>query len=366
MKPTIPHLRLAFWLIAPTVTLWGCSGVSDPGLTEDVRPAYVTAAREASPPSLELVGEVRAAQRAELAFAVAGRVAQILVQAGDAVRQGQVLAVLDAAPFRATVATSQGEVQRALALQEELRQRLDRLSRAQQAGATRVGETEALQAELNASQAVLSTARAQLALAQWSLEQSQLRAPVAGSIGLRALELGQVVTAGAQVISVDGPGRELSVWLPDWLRLQPGQAVNLMKQGAQPWSTRVLRVGSRQEAGGLVRAYLAAPEQAVVGSTWLMRLQHGSAAKVPHDGTTEIPGRAVLLGLREGQGKVLRLARDGKTVEQVEVQVGQARGEWVQITQGLAQGDTVVVAGAAGIAPGTLVRPMPYPLGARP
>src|SRR5450830_520605 len=345
MKPTIPHLRLAFWLIAPTVTLWGCSGVSDPGLTEDVRPAYVTAAREASPPSLELVGEVRAAQRAELAFAVA---------------------VLDAAPFRATVATSQGEVQRALALQEELRQRLDRLSRAQQAGATRVGETEALQAELNASQAVLSTARAQLALAQWSLEQSQLRAPVAGSIGLRALELGQVVTAGAQVISVDGPGRELSVWLPDWLRLQPGQAVNLMKQGAQPWSTRVLRVGSRQEAGGLVRAYLAAPEQAVVGSTWLMRLQHGSAAKVPHDGTTEIPGRAVLLGLREGQGKVLRLARDGKTVEQVEVQVGQARGEWVQITQGLAQGDTVVVAGAAGIAPGTLVRPMPYPLGARP
>lgn len=366
MKPIPPRLRLALWLIAPAVALGGCSQAPAPALTEDVRPAYVVQARPARPASIDLIGEIRAAQRAELAFAVSGRVSQVLVQAGDTVRQGQVLAVLDAAPLRATVAASQGEVNRVLAVQQELRDRLDRLRNAQQAGAARVGEFEALQAELNASQAALGTARAQLASAQWSLEQSQLRAPVAGSIGLRSLELGQVITAGAPVLSVDGPGRELSVWVPDSVRLQPGQSVSLAQPGVPPGSTRVLRVGSRQEAAGLIRVYLAAPEQAVIGSTWTVSLIPGKAGQEAPAGTTEIPRRAVLPSRQEGKGKVLRLAGDGKTVEQVDVQVGQARGDWVQITRGLSQGDPVVVAGAVGIAPGSLVRPVPYAEGAQP
>lgn len=366
MKPTLFRPRLALWLIAPTMALGGCSRAPAPAVTEEVRPAYVTQARPAGPTSIELIGEIRAAQRAELAFAVPGRVTQVLVQAGDTVRPGQVLAVLDAAPLRAAVAAAQGEVNRAQATQDELAQRLERLRAAQEAGATRVGELEALQAELAASQAVLHTARAQRASAQWSLEQSALRATMAGNIGLRALESGQVVTAGATVLAVDGPGRELAVTMPEGLALKPGQEVTLVKPGSSPWSTQVLRVGSRLEAGGLVRAYLAAPPQTAVGATWPMRLQHESAAKTAPEGSTEIPARAVLPGRQEGQGQVLRLARDGKTVEQVEVQVGPARGDWIQITRGLTQGDPVVVAGAAGIAAGTVVRPVPYPHGGRP
>jgi len=366
MKPIHPRPRLALWLVASAVALGGCSPPPGPAMTESVRPAYVSQARPSRPAPIELMAEVRAAQRAELAFAVSGRVTQVLVQAGDTVRQGQVLAVLDAAPFQATLAASQGEVNRILAVQQELRERLERLRSAQQAGAARVGEVEALQAELNASQAMLSTARAQWATAQWSLEQSQLRATVAGHIGLRALELGQVITAGATVLSVDGPGRELSVWVPGSVRLQPGQTVTLAQPGAQAGSTRVLRVGSRQEAAGLTRAYLAAPEQAVIGSTWTVKLLHDASAQEATGGVAEIPWRAVLPGRQEGQGQVLRLASDGKTVEQVDVQLGQAHGDWVQITRGLTQGDAVVVAGAAAIAPGSQVRPVPYPEGAQP
>lgn len=335
------------------LTLWGCSEPRPLATTENVRPAFVAEARAGGTEGLGFVGEVRAARRAELAFAVSGRVAQVAVEVGDTVRRGQVLATLDTQPLAAQRAAAQGELARIEAQRAEVQQRLERVRRAQAGGAVSGGELAAVEAEAAALEAAQRAASAQRDVAAWSLEQATLRAPMDGTVALRLLEPGQVGGPGAAVMAIDGDGRELSMLLPASVPLKPGQTLTLRSAGAEQ-ASRVLRVAGRLEAGGVRRVFLAVPADAAVGSTWVAVLE-GAAPT-----TLQVPLRAVLPDARAGSGRVLRLARDGRTVEAVDVKLGALHGTRVEVTQGLSTGDKVIVAGAAGIRPGSLVRPVAY------
>ena len=323
-------------------------------MTETVRPAYVVEARAGGTDGLAFIGEVRAARRAELAFAVPGRVARVAVEVGDAVRRGQVLATLDLQPLTAQLAAAQGELSRVEAQVSELRQRHERLRRAQAGGAVSGGEVSAVQAELAAAEAAQRAASAHRDGAAWSLEQATLRAPMDGTVATRLVEPGQAGGPGAPVMAIDGDGRELSMLLPAAMALKPGQAVTLRGAGVEQ-ASRVLRVAGRLEAGGVRRVFLQVPADATVGSTWTATPAGPAVA-----GQLQVPLRAVLPDATAGSGRVLRLAADGRTVEQVAVKLGALQGAKVEITQGLAAGDRVIVAGAAGIRVGSRVQPVAY------
>lgn len=358
--------RQALWLaLAASCALVGCTQPPTPVVAEVVRPALIAPVREGATPAMAFVGEVRAAQRAELAFAVNGRVLSVLVEPGDAVKRGQLLARLDTQPLQAQMTAAQGDVARAQAQATEVRQRIERIRQAQQAGAIGAGEWSTAQAELSTTEASLRSAQAQQATAQWSLEHAELRAPMDGVIGTRLIEPGQTAGPGAPVLTVDGAGRELMVSVPASLPLQPGQAINLHKDGASPQTTpsRVLRVGSRQEAGGLVRATLAVPSSAPVGSTWTVSIERMPGTHGLRTTELQVPLRAVVPGAQANQGHVLRLRPDGKTTEKVEVQIGAPQGDWIHITRGLVRGDQVVIAGASSITPGATIQPVAYPGG---
>lgn len=344
-------LALALW---PVLGLVACTKDSPSASTESARPAYVVEVRNSGGDATGYIGEVRAQRRAELAFPVAGRVATVAVEVGDTVRAGQVLARLDLQPLKAQVAAAQGEVARAEAHAAEARQRAERVRRAHAAGATSGGEASSVQAELAAAEAALRAAGAQRDAATWSLEHATLRAPVPGVVATRLLEAGQAAGPGAPVLSIDGDGRELSLLLPAALPLKAGQSVMLRNAGSET-PTRVLRVAGRLEAGGVRRVFLAVPESATVGSTWTVSLPGISNAQA-----LRVPLRAVLPDDTAGSGRVLRLAKDGRTVEQVAVKLGALTGDAIEVTAGLTAGDRVVVAGAAGIRPGSLVKPVAY------
>ena len=369
----VPLPRQAlYWALAAGVLSAGCSPATPPAKTEAIRPALVVPVRDAGANSFQLVGEIRAAQRAELAFAVGGRVQSVLVEPGDTVQRGQVLAQLDEQPLRAQRATAAGEVARAKAQAGELALRAERVRQAHQAGATGAGEWTAVQAELAAAEAALKAAQAQENNAQWSLDQAQLRAPFSGVVGVRHLEAGQTAGPGAPVLNIDGTGRELVLTAPATLPLKVGQAVTLTPaqadlQSAQALPSRVLRVASRQDAGGTVRVTLAAPANAMVGSTWAIHIPTvvGNTASTAAPTGVLVPLRAVVPGAQAGQGHVLRLAQDGKTTERVDVTLGSTQGDWVHVAQGLTSTDRVVLAGAAHLQPGTAILPV-APHGSQP
>jgi hypothetical protein len=173
-----------------------------------------------------------------------------------------------------------------------------------------------------------------------------------GVIGQRALEIGQAVGPGAPVIAVDGPERELVLIVPESLPLRAGQAV-LLRSGDREVQSRVLRLASRVDAGGARRAYVVAPAQALVGSTWSVGLL-GEGAADP----AQVPVRALLPDAKGDGVRVLRLAQDGQTTELVRIESAAVHGAWIDVAKGLSVGDRVVVAGAVGIVPGSKIKPI--------
>lgn len=348
--PEIVKLRLAV-LAATALALSGCGDPTSVPEKEVIRPAYVAEARAGSPDGLAFTGEVRAIRRAELAFAASGRVTRVMVEPGDVVRQGQVLAELDVLPLKAQLDSATAELQRGEAQLREVRQRLDRLRIAQKSDAVGAAELGSTQAELESARSAVQGARAHREAADWSLRQATLRAPFAGVVGARAIEPGQAGGPGVTAISIDGAGRELSLLVPESLTLRPGQPVSL-HDGRTRLASKVLRIGGRLEAGGVRRVFVAVPDDAAVGSTWSATLDTAAGQ------TAWIPLRAVLPGKEAGTGSALRLAKDGRTTEQVTLKLGALRGDWIEVTGGLAAGERIVVAGATAIRPGTRIKPV--------
>lgn len=150
-----------------------------------------------------------------------GVVESVAVKQGDAVKQGEVLAALDARAARIAVATAQAGIEQAKAQLDELqvslkqaRQRAPRIAAAARAGAATgeaAGQARAAVASLEAKQAAaraeLAAARQRAAAAKLDLDATTLRAPVAGTIVVRHVAIGQSVSAAS--------GQPLFELLPD-------------------------------------------------------------------------------------------------------------------------------------------------------
>lgn len=350
----MPHVPLVYRYLLLALSLQGlaaCGDASDKQTTPVLRPAFVTQASSQAQDGARYIAEVRAVSRAELAFAVSGRVIRLHADVGDIVRAGQLLAELDTTPFRAEQQTTRSDELGARARWQEVHQRYARIQAAQQGQAVGAGEMDAVKAELNAAAAALAAASAQRSQADWALAQASLRAPVDGVIGSRQLAVGQSTGPGASVMTVEGSGRELVLWLPARHAVSVGQTLDLTHADTA-YRGKVLRVAGTLGAGGQRQVFISAPQLAQAGDTWAVKLDSADPAQA------EIPLRAVLPGQDARHAFVLRLAKDGQTVEKVAVELGELRDERVVIRKGLSSHDSVVVAGAAAIVPGTRVTPV--------
>lgn len=352
--PARPTLLTA-GILSLAFVLSACSHNDTTELSDLVRPAYVVTARSSEEALQTFVGDVRAARRAELSFAVAGLVTSVTAQVGDVVRQGQILASLDDQPLQAQLAAASAELQRSQAQLAEAQHRVERMRPAQQADAASATEWGAVQLELASAQAAVNAAQAQRQQAVWTLEHARLRSPIDGVVSMRSLEPGLASGPGAPVLAVDGGGRELSIHVPGHLGLKPGQAVSLNGNG-NTLSSRVLRSAERLDAGGVRQVWLAVPEAAQLGSTWSVAVH--SLKRGDAQAGVEVPLRAVLPGKTRQIGSALRLAADGQTLEQVDLTLGAVVGDWIEVTRGLQVGERVVVAGALALRAGMKVQPV--------
>ncbi|MBI4740229.1 MAG: efflux RND transporter periplasmic adaptor subunit [Betaproteobacteria bacterium] len=133
-------------------------------------------------------GEVRSRHETQLGFRIPGKIVERLVDAGAAVRPGQVLARLD--PSDSALSAVSANAQLALAEAEAKRYRELR------------GRNFVSQAALDGKEAALTAARSLADLARNQSAYTVLKADQAGVIGLVAAEAGQVVTAGQTVFRV--------------------------------------------------------------------------------------------------------------------------------------------------------------------
>jgi RND family efflux transporter MFP subunit len=321
------------------------------------KPVLLVEATPADAGHASHIGEVRATQRAELSFAVPGRVGAVLVDMGDTVRAGQALARLDAAALQAQLASATAEVERARIAVVELKQRSERMAPLAASGVAVPAEWDALRAQIDAAEQAVKSARGQRDAAAWQLEQGTLRAPFDAVIASRLLEVGHAAGPGQPVLLLDGRGRQVVVQVPGSIaaRTRKGQVVEL-EYGGKGVRASIIQVAERANPGGTVRVLVHAPANARPGDTLNVRFP-SEINQTTHQ-AVELPLRAVLPDGETGSGRVLQYNVSSGKAETKQVKLGAIRGERIVVIAGLNAGDRVVAAGVSFVAPGSTVQPL--------
>lgn len=295
------------------------------------------------------------------------RVAETLVEEGDAVAQGQLLVRLDDAVPRAQAAQARAAVAEAEA---NLRVAGSELRRAQELQRSEYAARQTLeqrQATSAAAEARLASARAAQQEAEARLAQTRILAPTAGTITRRSALPGAVVAVGQEMLRMIREDRiELDARVPelDLRDIAPGQAVRVL-HGDRRVEARVRAVAPTVAAENrLGIVHIALP-----GDAGLRPGMFASAEIIAgHAEAPSVPREAVLY--RDSRPIAFVLQGDRVALRRLELGAGDA-GDRIEIRGGLAVGDRVVVAGAGFLSDGMRVRladpaRLPQPGAARP
>jgi membrane fusion protein (multidrug efflux system) len=330
-----------------TLPLLGCGQGS--GGPPQFPPAPVQVLRAEArtlPRTVTAVGSLESPQMTTVASEIAGTVEALTVPEGRHVEAGTVLARLDARTGAATLAVAEAR----------LRNAQDRLAR-----------IEPLHAQGIASQQAYDDARAEFDAATGArteaasrLEKHTIRAPFAGTVGLRQVNVGQYVDAGAPIVEVTpAVALELRFAVPQQhvAELHVGQRVEgvvgrceLRFEGAV---TAVdPRVDPHTRMVGLRAGITKASGELVPGMAVRVRLV---LADIPN--AILLPQEAIV---RQGTKHVVYTLNAKNEAEQHDVTLGEFFVDGVQAASGVAAGDTVVVAGQQKLRPGAPTAPIPW------
>lgn len=286
--------------------------------------------------TLEADGEARVVPR------IGGQVTQLLVEEGDTVNAGQVLARLDADRLQLELARAEAELSR-------LRQDFNRHKEMHGRDLISTETFERLKYEYEAQQA-------QVNLARLELSHADIKAPIAGVVSQRMIKVGNMVSTTEPVFVVTAmepiigtlhvPERELA-------RLHAGQ----------PATLQVDAVPGERFAGAISRI-----SPVIDGSSGTFRVtvelrDHGGRLRpgmfgrfhILHDSRDEVVLAPVSAVMNE-DGRRSVFVVDGHTAQRRSVEVGYRNNGDYEIVEGLAPGERVVVTGQASLRSGAEVQ----------
>jgi len=304
-------------------------------------------------------GTIEARQKINLMPDVGGKIARILVNEGDRVAKGQLLAEMDTEAI--VLQLKQAEAAQAVAEASfaNAKTNLERLDRLLKENAVSEQQYEQVQLAYDAAKAQLAQAQAAVNLARHSLEVSIMRAPFAGVIASKNAEVGDVINpmmgsmaaASGVVTLVDFSRIKIMVDVSgvDIQRVQKGQLARLESP----------TLPGRTFEGTVSVVNLAADPQTkkfgieVAIDNPDLSLRPGTFGQVivevsSHENALVIPQKAVIDNQR------VFVVQGGKAVRR-EVQLGLQNTTLVEVTSGLAEGDPVIAEGNFGLEDGAAV-----------
>ncbi len=348
-------------LLLPVLLLAGCGKEEEKKAA--ARPALTvtttTAQQTMMPVTLAANGNLAAWQEAIIGAETNGlRISEVLVNVGDRVRRGQVLARFSSDTLRAEAAQARASLAEAEASAAEAANNAQRARTLQQTGAMSASQiNQYITAEATA-RARVEAARAVLQSQQVRLEQSALLAPDDGVISARNATVGAVVGPGTELFRLIRKGRlewRAEVTSSELGRLTPGtQALVTAASGAR-LEGRVRTIGPTvdpQSRIALVYVDVTPLPGPAAGSARAGMFARGEfdLGAVP---TLTVPQQAVVV--REGFNYVFRVNPDNR-VSQVKVEIGRIAGDRLQVLSGLSPDTRIVASGGGFLNDGDLVR----------
>lgn len=216
---------------------------------------------------LAITGTLRAVNTAVVKARVAGELQGLTVREGDTVRAGQVIASIDPTEYRARLQQAREQADAARAQVDIARRQFDNNQALVDKGFISRTALESSQSSLAAAEATHKAALAAVDVARKTLEDSSLRAPIAGVVSQRLAQPGERLGVDARVVEIVDPSRlelEATLSAADSVRVRTGQSARLTVEGAsQPVLATVVRINPSAQAGSRgVPVYLQLPSTA--------------------------------------------------------------------------------------------------------
>ncbi|MEO8679402.1 MAG: efflux RND transporter periplasmic adaptor subunit [Vicinamibacterales bacterium] len=333
---------------------------------------------------LNASGYVTARRRATVSSKVTGKVIEVNVEEGMAVREGQVLARLDDSSIRASMNYARAQLEAAKRAIPETEVRLDQarttLKRQEQLrrdGLNTPNDIDNAQAEVNsliarlaAAQEQVKVGESQIALTQTALDDMVIRAPFSGVAISKDAQPGEMVspvsagggftrTGICTIVDMDSLEIEVDVNESYINRVTPGQGVTAVLDAYPEWQipARVITMvptADRQKATVLVRIGFNALDPRLLPDMGVKVtfLRDADAAAAPAaQAVTLAPASAI----RTDNGKTYAFVVKNQTVERRAVTTGGSDGDRLEVTAGLKSGDRVVVAPPPALAEGVAI-----------
>ncbi len=321
-------------------TLSACGGTHAPAAAEAGSvPAGVLVALERIPLTVPVEGSVVARNRAEITTRMMARVTELAADVGTRVRRGDVLLRLGTEDVASHRAKAEAAVSVATAARDEAARHAARMDTLLAADA--VARVQRDQARL-----MLAQAESQLAMAAATLDEVEtagsyalIRAPFAGEVVARSIDVGDVAAPGMPLLVVEEAGpREgrLAVPVEAAAGLGVGDTVRITATGGRTADAPVRSVASGADPFSKtveVRVTLPADWPTGVSVTALVPAGTIEAVTVP---ASAVVRRGQLTGVRvvTPQGVALRWVRLGRSV---------GDGSRVEVLSGLEAGDEIVL-----------------------
>ncbi|MGN6376334.1 MAG: efflux RND transporter periplasmic adaptor subunit [Sphingomonas sp.] len=306
-----------------------------------------------------ITGTGSLAARRDLPVGIAGqggRVTRVLVDAGDWVKAGQVLATVDRSVQTQSIASLAAQVKVAESDARLAQANLDRAHKLVSDGFISKADIDQLTATRDAAAAKVNVAQAQLAEARAQTAQLDVRAPTAGLVLARNCEPGQIVGPSSGTLfrlAQDGE-IELDAQLneADLARVTVGVPATVTPVGAgtsyegHVW--QVEPVIDPQNRQGLAKIAVPYHKDLRPG---------GFAQAVIHAGANQAPLLPQSAVLSDEQGNYVYVVGKDDKVERRNVTTGNVSDQGVAITSGLNGSERVVVSAGAFLNPGQKVKP---------
>jgi RND family efflux transporter MFP subunit len=323
-----------------------------------VRPVKILTVGEAAAGiAREFPGTIQAKHHADISFEVAGRMVERLVDEGQEVKKGNVLARLDDQDLqasldqvKASLRKAQADLNRSLRIQEE------------DPGAISEGK-------IDTDRKAMEVMQAEVRKAEKAVADAVLRAPFDGTVARRLVENFQNVKAKQPVlvfqdatqleIEVSIPVRDIARVPSDRTsskemteRLKPEVQVSSLPDRSFP--ARVSEFATRADPSTRtfqVRLVFEPPEDVAILPGMTARV----TVTFPGDESIRLPSHAVFAD-EAAVSQVWKLNPTGMTVHRTPVKIGALSGGDLDILEGLSVGDQVVVSGGSQLREGTKVR----------
>jgi RND family efflux transporter MFP subunit len=307
-------------------------------------------------------GTVAAWQEAVIGPEIANfRLTEVLVNVGDSVRKGQLLARIYGDTVAAELAQARAAAVEAEAMLAEAKANADRARRLQSSGAMSAQQINQLLTAEQTAAARLNAAKARIEADGLRLAQTRVLAPDDGIISARAATVGSLAQPGQELFRLIRGGRlewRAEVTAAELAKITPGTPASLITPNGERVRGRVRTVAPTvdpQTRNGIV--YVDLPALASAGGVRAGMFARGEfeLGRAP---ALTLPQSAVLL--REGFAYVFRVEPDSR-VAQTKVSVGRRSGDRIEIVEGIGLDARVVAGGVGFLGDGDTVRVVDMP-----